>query len=107
MAVEGQHVPLETVTKSANRILISCKLTEICQFICFWHLPNLKSDGQNQSSCSCTLNPFISRSQTTKHCESVLRNARFMANWNFVTSAFDRGPRFLCQGQDHGSWTSV
>ena len=29
----NEHVPLEAVTNSLNHILISCKLTEICQFV--------------------------------------------------------------------------
>ena len=35
--VEGQHISFKTVTNGSNNILISCKLTKICQFMCFWH----------------------------------------------------------------------
>ena len=35
-AVGDQHVSfIETVTKSSNRILISCKFNEMRQFMCF------------------------------------------------------------------------
>ena len=44
------------------------------------------------------MSPFMNRSQNTKHFDSVLRNVRDMANWNFVTSAL--WPHFL--GRDHG-----
>ena len=35
--VGRKHVSWETVTNTSNRILISCKLTQIWQFMCFWH----------------------------------------------------------------------
>ena len=51
-------------------------------------------------SCSRALRPLRSWSQNTKHFDSVLRNARDMAIWNFVTVTL--WPDFL--GQDQGHW---
>ena len=69
--VGGQHVPLATVTNSSNRISISCKLIEICQFMCLGH---------------------FAKFQTQKV-------SRDMANWNFVTSALR--PHFQGQGRGY------
>ena len=44
MPVGVQYMALETVAKSLNRILISRKLNETCQFMCFWHFA--KFQGQ-------------------------------------------------------------
>ena len=79
--------PLKVVTNSSNFILISCKFCNI-----------LTSNGQNQTSNSHALKPFMSQTQKTKHFDSVLRNSWDMANWNFVTSTLWH--HFLGHGQN-------
>ena len=96
----GHYVPLETVTNSSNRITVSCKVTEICQIMCFWHL--VKFQSQTQCSCSQALKPFLflSCSQNSKHFDSMSRNAQDIDNWNFATCALCHD--FIGQGQGHG-----
>ena len=87
------------VSNSSTSILISYELTVICQFMCFWHLSNFKVKWSNSFFLLGCLKAIWSRSQNTKHFDSVLRNVWDMANWNFVTSAL--WPRFLGQGHRH------
>ena len=90
--VEGQCVPVETATNSSNSLLQSLGVLAFC------HIS--KSNSQFPFSCSRPLKPLRSRSQNTKHFDSVLRHARDMDNWNFVTS--ELWPHFLGQGQSQG-----
>ena len=78
-------------TDSSKRILISSELTEICQFMYFWHFLNTNFKVKKLKS------NFPTHMPKSDLCADPRTH---MANWNFVTYAL--WPHFLGQGQGHG-----